>query len=166
MSHSVEEWDVIYYPRESHENLSGAVSVKMKTWHYFFEFVQRTLKPPLRHSWRPDKPRREELKKKYNSFMVSGLTNFAAPLLFMIFDKSISKTLAGVWIWKLDIAWDLFKSAWVRFESKPTKIDKLTSTFVLRFFKVYLMFARLPNERFGNTGDGGRGKRDTNFFCW
>ena len=42
----------------------------------------------------------------------------------------------------------------------------MTSTFVLRFFKVYLMVARLPNERFGNIGDGGQGEKVSNFIFW
>ena len=42
----------------------------------------------------------------------------------------------------------------------------MRSTFVLRFFKVYLMVARLPNEPFGNIGDGGQGEKVSNFIFW
>ena len=57
-----------------------------------------------------------------NISLVSGIINMAAPLLFMIFDKLIFKALAEVGIWKLEIAWDQSKSAWLSFEDTLIKI--------------------------------------------
>ena len=59
VSHSVEERDVIYYPRESHENQSGAVAVKKKSWHEFGGFWRRgiaTLPAVLPSMSSPDGP--------------------------------------------------------------------------------------------------------------
>ena len=46
------------------------------------------------------------------------------------------------------------------------KIEKMIATFVFRFFKIYLMLARLPNERFGNIGDGGQEENVSYLIFW
>ena len=109
----------------------------------------------LRHSWEPAKPRRKELIKNSNSFMVSRLTTMAAPLIFMIFGTLISLTLFYA-------VQHVSMSAYEQFESHSTQIGKMTSTFVFRFFKVFLMLARhhdCHERRFGNIGDDGQGVR-------
>ena len=68
---------------------------------------------------------KKEIWKKSNSFIVSKLTNVAATFLFMIFDILIPEALAEVVIWKLDIAWDLSKSAWLSFEGTQMKFRNI-----------------------------------------
>ena len=46
------------------------------------------------------------------------------------------------------------------------KIEKMIATFVFRIFKIYLMLARLPNERFGNIGGGGQGEGESDLIFW
>ena len=40
------------------------------------------------------------------------------------------------------------------------------SNLLFEFFKVYLMVARLPNERFGNIGEGGLGEKVSDLIFW
>ena len=95
MSHSVEERDVIYYPRESPQISQIVSRVKSKFCSDFLNFCRRTFKS---HSGTHG-GLLNHVKKKFfhysNSFIASSPTNMAAPLLFMIFDIFIYLALSN-----------------------------------------------------------------------
>ena len=74
--------------------------------------------------------------------MVSGLINLAAPSPLHDLWHIDIQSFAENEIWKLGIAWDLSKSAWLCSQGILMKSKKIIATFVFRFVNDYLMCAR------------------------
>ena len=78
--------------------------------------------------------------------MVSGLINLAAPSPLHDLWHIDIQSFAENEIWKLGIAWDPHKSAWLWLEGILIKFGDIMSKFTFDVVFVFFMFARRPER--------------------